>query len=121
MRTHDRKAAPLAVLFLSVTLLVAQFLFAALPAGANHRQAPPTAENFARLRECESGDDYGRLARNRRYSGAYQFSTTTWRSLGYPDVAHLHAPEVQDEAAQRLQAKAGWGQWPSCSRRLGLR
>ena len=29
-------------------------------------------------------------------------------------------PAVQDQAAQQLQARSGWGQWPACSRRLGL-
>jgi hypothetical protein len=27
---------------------------------------------------------------------------------------------VQDEAAQRLQALYGWGQWPACGAALGL-
>ena len=28
---------------------------------------------------------------------------------------------TQLAAAQRLQARSGWGQWPHCARRLGLR
>ena len=27
---------------------------------------------------------------------------------------------TQLQAAKRLQARSGWGQWPSCARRLGL-
>lgn len=81
--------------------------------------APPTPENFERLRMCESGGDY--TLQGQRYSGAYQFSVPTWRSLGYEGMAHEAPPEVQDEAAHRLQTRDGWRPWPACSRRLGLR
>ncbi len=81
--------------------------------------APATEENFERLRGCESGGDYSATAA-RRYFGAYQFSVPTWRSLGYGGLPHAAAPEVQDEAARRLQARDGWGPWSRCSRRLGL-
>lgn len=118
MRTHAR-TAPLAVL-LFATMLVVQLLINPGPAGAANRRlaAPPTDDNFARLRICESGDNY---EINGRYSGAYQFSSRTWQSLGYTGLAHQSPPEVQDEAARLLQAKSGWGQWPACSRRLSLR
>jgi resuscitation-promoting factor RpfA len=121
MRTHPRPA-PLAVLRLIAATLAVLFTIGAGPADAHVHQkgAPPTDENFARLRACESGGDYQAQARN-RYFGAYQFSGPTWRSLGYTGLAHEAAPEVQDEAARRLQDKAGWGQWPGCSRKLGLR
>jgi len=45
----------------------------------------------------------------------------TWRTLGYPGLPHEAPPEMQDEAARRLQARSGWGQWPVCSRRIGAR
>ena len=71
------------------------------------------------LRKCESGNRYAVNTGN-GYYGAYQFSAQTWRSLGYPGLPHEAPPAMQDEAAQRLQAKAGWGQWPACARKLGL-
>jgi len=80
----------------------------------------PLADAFARLRICESGGNYAANTGN-GYYGAYQFSISTWQSMGTgfsrPDQA---PPAVQDDAAQRLQARAGWGQWPSCARKLGL-
>ena len=82
--------------------------------------APATDQNLARLRWCESGDDYSATTRG-RYFGAYQFSGPTWRSLGYQGLAHQAPPGVQDEAARRLQARDGWGPWPGCARSLGLR
>ena len=54
------------------------------------------------------------------YYGAYQFALSTWWGLGYAGLPSEAAPAVQDQAAERLQAEAGWGQWPACSAELGL-
>jgi hypothetical protein len=77
-------------------------------------------ETWRRLRVCESGNRYDLNTGNGFY-GAYQFAPGTWRKLGYPGLPHEAAPAVQDEAAKKLQAASGWGQWPACSRKLGLR
>ena len=83
-------------------------------------QALPTGDVWARLRQCESGGRYNINTGNGFY-GAYQFHPRTWRGLGYPGLPHQASPEMQDEAARKLQARSGWGQWPACSRRLRLR
>jgi hypothetical protein len=75
---------------------------------------------WARLRTCESGGQYSTNTGNGFY-GAYQFHPRTWRTLGFPGLPHQAPPEMQDEAARRLQARSGWGQWPVCSRRIGAR
>jgi hypothetical protein len=75
---------------------------------------------WAKLRKCEAGGRYDANSGN-GYYGAYQFSAGTWRSLGYPGLPHQAPPEMQDEAARRLQARSGWGQWPACARRIGAR
>jgi hypothetical protein len=75
---------------------------------------------WARLRHCESGGRYDINTGNGFY-GAYQFVPRTWRGLGYAGMPHQAPPEVQDEAARKLQARSGWGQWPVCSRRIGVR
>ncbi len=84
--------------------------------------APRPADEsiWQRLRNCEAGGRYDRNSGN-GYYGAYQFSAGTWRSLGYKGLPHHAPPEVQDEAARKLQARSGWGQWPACSRRIGAR
>ena len=71
------------------------------------------------LRLCESGDNYAEDTGNGFY-GAYQFALSTWWGLGYGGLPSDAAPAVQDQAAERLQAEAGWGQWPACSADLGL-
>ena len=83
-------------------------------------QAVPTGDVWARLRQCESGGNYRANTGNGFY-GAYQFVPSTWRGLGFPGMPHQAPPEMQDAAAQKLQARSGWGQWPACTRRLGLR
>jgi hypothetical protein len=81
---------------------------------------PNEDQLWQRLRNCEAGGRYDRNSGN-GYYGAYQMSAGTWRSLGYKGLPHQAAPEVQDEAARKLQARSGWGQWPACSRRIGAR
>jgi hypothetical protein len=78
-----------------------------------------TDEQLRRLRNCESGGRYG--IRNPPYSGAYQFTAGTWRSMGTGYLSAADAPsEVQDDAARRLYARSGRGQWPICGRAAGL-
>ena len=74
---------------------------------------------FAALADCESGGDYS-INTGNGYYGAYQFSLSTWQSLGYGGYPHEASPAVQDQAARELQALYGWGQWPGCSWYLGL-
>jgi hypothetical protein len=79
----------------------------------------PSGGVWLALRECESSDDYQANTGNGFY-GAYQFSQATWTGLGYPGRPDLEPPAMQDQAAQRLQAESGWGQWPACAAALGL-
>jgi hypothetical protein len=79
----------------------------------------PSAGVWAELRQCESGDNYT-IDTGNGYYGAYQFSEETWQGLGYPGFPNQATPAVQDQAAQQLEARSGWGQWPECSVKLGL-
>jgi hypothetical protein len=73
-----------------------------------------------RLRVCESRNNYA-INTGNGYYGAYQFALATWRSLGFTGYPHEADPDVQDAAARKLQARAGWSAWPACARKLGLR
>jgi len=77
------------------------------------------AADFAALRECESGDDY-QLDTGNGYYGAYQFSLSTWYSLGETGLPSAAPPRVQDAAAYRLYEQDGWSPWPTCAAMLGL-
>lgn len=89
---------------------------AAAPASASYVSS---SGEFAELRECESGDNYSDDTGN-GYYGAYQFSEQTWEGLGYSGLPSDATPSAQDQAAEQLQARSGWGQWPACSAELGL-
>jgi len=98
--------------------LTAAFLLADGAVVANTALAA-TADDFAALRQCESGGNYA-INTGNGYSGAYQFDAGTWRSLGYSGLAYQASPATQDAAAAQLQAARGWSPWPACSRSLGL-
>jgi len=74
---------------------------------------------WAELRNCESGGNYSADTGNGFY-GAYQFTQQTWTDLGFPGSPSQASPAMQDAAAEKLQASAGWGQWPACAAALGL-
>lgn len=76
---------------------------------------------WARLAQCESGGNPSIVSRNGLYHGLYQFSVATWQSVGGAGLPSQASPAEQTERAQILQARSGWGQWPACSRKLGLR
>jgi resuscitation-promoting factor RpfA len=117
---HARRSvlAPLLVAGGLATALVA--VDGALVAGSAHANQPPTVENFDRLAQCESGGRWN-INTGNGYYGGLQFSAATWRSVGYGGLPHQASREVQIQAGQKLQARSGWGQWPACSRKLGLR
>lgn len=80
-----------------------------------------TGDVWGALARCESGGNPLSRSAGGRYTGAFQFADATWHSLGYEGSAADHPYETQLEGAKRLQARSGWGQWPRCSRKLGLR
>lgn len=85
------------------------------------RRVEPSGDVFDALAACESGGDPTTNTGN-GFGGAFQFTASTWRSMGTGYSVPWDAPySVQKDAARRLQARSGWGQWPGCARKLGLR
>lgn len=76
---------------------------------------------WAALAQCESGGNPSIVSANGLYHGLYQFSVSTWQSVGGSGLPSQASPAEQTQRAQALQARSGWGQWPACSARLGLR
>lgn len=75
---------------------------------------------WAALAQCESGGNPATNTGN-GYYGLYQFSLGTWHAMGGTGLPSDASAEEQTMRAQMLQQRAGWGQWPACSARLGLR
>ncbi|WP_295027748.1 resuscitation-promoting factor [uncultured Mobiluncus sp.] len=79
-----------------------------------------TGDVWSKLAFCEAGGRPDTNTGNGFY-GMYQFTLPTWRSVGGSGLPSEASAEEQTHRAQILQARSGWGQWPACSRRLGLR
>jgi hypothetical protein len=82
--------------------------------------ADPRANDWARLRQCESGGRYDAVSPNGTHLGAYQFDLPTWRSVGGTGQPHRATPAEQDFRALYLYRMRGWQPW-TCARSLGLR
>ena len=88
--------------------------------------APPRTTTVAgntvwdRLAQCESGGNWN-INTGNGYSGGLQFSAGTWRAQGGSGSAHNASRSQQIAVAQRVLASQGWGAWPACSSKLGLR
>jgi uncharacterized protein YabE (DUF348 family) len=81
---------------------------------------PASGSVWDRLAQCESGGNWS-INTGNGYYGGLQFSLSTWRAYGGSGYPHQNSRAEQIAIAQKLQAAAGWGQWPACSRKLGLR
>ena len=75
---------------------------------------------WAKLAQCESGGN-PRTNTGNGFYGMYQFTLETWQSLGGSGYPHEADAATQTAMAKKLQAQAGWGQWPGCADKLGLR
>lgn len=75
-----------------------------------------TGADWAGLRQCEAGGNYSANTGN-GYYGAYQFSQSTWNSVGGSGNPANASPAEQDYRAQLLYQRAGRGSWPVCGPR----
>lgn len=83
--------------------------------------AGPSAQQWAILRHCESGDDYANK-QNPRYRGAYQIGFQEWAEYGGTGYDPADAsPAEQDAVALRLWQARGWEPWAASSGCTGLR
>ena len=81
----------------------------------------PTAEQWHRLRLCESSNNYQLTSAGGRFRGAYQFAQSTWDWVAAQVAPQLvgvdpveAAPSDQDNLALNLYHMRGAGQWPAC-------
>ncbi|WP_304623552.1 resuscitation-promoting factor [Paeniglutamicibacter sp. Y32M11] len=79
--------------------------------------------SWAALAKCESGGNWS-INTGNGYYGGLQFSASSWLGAGggkYAPLPHLASPSEQVATAEKLRANGGWGHWPHCSSKLGLR
>jgi Transglycosylase-like domain len=72
------------------------------------------------LAQCESGGDWG-INTGNGYYGGLQFAKGSWEAVGGTGYPHENSREEQIHRAELLLDMQGWGAWPACSRKLGLR
>lgn len=97
---------------------------AAPPAAVTTAGAPdPNATaTWDRLAQCESGGRWNAVSEPRsgqQYYGGLQFSLSTWEHFGGTGRPDQASKDEQIAVGKRVQAKQGWGAWPSCAREFG--
>jgi LysM repeat protein len=73
-----------------------------------------------RLAQCESGGNWSINTGNGFYGGL-QFTQSSWRAAGGSGSPQNASRSEQIRVAQNLQKMQGWGAWPTCSRKIGVR
>jgi len=105
---------------LSATILVApvsQILQVGTKAQPANVGGSVDSLNWAALADCESGGN-PKAVNPAGYYGLYQFSVSTWHSVGGSGLPSNASSSEQTLRAKLLYQKAGAGQWPVCGRRL---
>lgn len=87
--------------------------------------APAVAEGsvWDALAQCEATGNWS-INTGNGFSGGLQFTPSTWAAFGgneYAPQAWQATREQQIAVAQKVQAAQGWGAWPACTAKLGLR
>ncbi len=90
------------------------------PAPAPAAPSTASSSDWDRLAQCESGGNWA-INTGNGYYGGLQFSASSWAAVGGSGLPHQHSRETQIAMGERLKAAQGWGAWPSCSAKLGLR
>ncbi len=94
----------------------------AKPAAASAPGDPNDPNTWEKLAKCESGGNWQAVSTPRsgmQYYGGLQFSLATWQGLGGTGYPHEAPKATQIEMGKKLQARQGWGAWPTCARQLG--
>ncbi len=73
-----------------------------------------------KIAQCESGGNWS-INTGNGYYGGLQFSLSTWRAYGGNGMPHNNSKSAQIAVAKKVQAAQGWGAWPACTAKLGLR
>ena len=91
-------------------------------AAAPKTSAPAVASGstWDQLAQCESGGNWA-INTGNGYYGGLQFSLSTWQAFGGTGMPNQNSREQQIAIASKVQASQGWGAWPACSAKLGLR
>jgi len=108
---------------LHISVLVFAVVTALAPVMVATPAQAATQRTWERLARCESGGRW-HLNTHNGYYGGLQFSARTWRGYGGARFAwwpHRATKAQQIRIGERVRRHQGWGAWPYCSRKIGLR
>ena len=88
--------------------------------GGDDAPSVPDGSVWDRLAQCEAGGDWSINTGNGFYGGL-QFTLQTWNAFGGSGMPNNASREEQIRIGKKVQAGQGWGAWPVCSSKLGLR
>ncbi|PTR30466.1 uncharacterized protein YabE (DUF348 family) [Rhodococcus sp. OK519] len=94
--------------------------------GTKPKPSAPAVANgsvWDSIAQCEATGNWA-INTGNGYYGGLQFSQSTWAAYGgtqYAATADRATREQQIAVAEKVQAAQGWGAWPSCTSKLGLR
>ena len=107
----------------AITAMAAAGGLAAVALGSANTAEAASLSQWEALAKCESGGNWSTNTGNGFYGGL-QFSAGTWRAYGgaaYAPTANKASKEQQITVAAKVAAEQGWGAWPSCSIKAGIR
>ena len=87
---------------------------AAAKGGAAQGSSGAASPHLEAIAACESGGDPSAIGGGGAYRGKYQFSYSTWASVGGSGDPAAAPEAEQDKRAAMLYAKAGSSPWPTC-------
>jgi len=92
------------------------------PASRSSSSAPAVASGgvWDKIARCESGGNWS-ISTGNGFYGGLQFTVSTWRAFGGSGMPNHASRSQQIAVAKRVQASQGWGAWPACTSKLGLR
>lgn len=120
----DEQLTPRA-LPVAAPVVVAQPVATPAPASTSSQRvtanyAPSNGSVWDQLAICEAGGNWA-INTGNGYYGGLQFSLGSWRAVGGSGLPSEASREEQIARGEMLKARQGWGAWPSCSAKLGLR
>lgn len=105
--------------------IVAPAVAAVIVRGVKPRPTAPAEPNgvWDRLAMCEATGNWS-INTGNGFSGGLQFTPSTWSGFGggqYAPMAYMATREQQIAIAKKVLAVQGWGAWPACTAKMGLR
>lgn len=73
-----------------------------------------------KIAQCESGGNWS-ISTGNGFYGGLQFTLSTWHAYGGSGMPNHASRNQQIAIGKKVQAGQGWGAWPACTAKLGIR